>query len=242
MPVCTASMSQAASTFSSVTAAVGTAAGSGRQRLFTAKRALEILQNLTDADSGSDEESQRNEDSDSSVQLSPTSSDDDDDDAARQSDAASTTSSVQQTPATTAADEQTVARDGTKWTIVTQTPFTGRIQSQNVFTAKPGPTAYFRTVTSPVNAFKLLINEKMLRIKEDKLCMMSWILSRFVENCQKAFISLTVDEQLFRTKARCRFTQFMPNKPDKFGIKFWILAELNSKYCLNLKPYLCKDG
>jgi len=73
---------------------------------------------------------------------------------------------------------------------------------------------------------------------------MSWILSRFVENCQKAFIpdvSLTVDEQLFPTKAHCRFTQFMPNKPDKFGIKFWMLAELNSKYCLNLKPYLVKD-
>ena len=32
----------------------------------------------------------------------------------------------------------------------------------------------------------------------------------------------------------------MPNKPDKFGIKFWIIAELNSKYCLNLNPYLGK--
>jgi len=74
--------------------------------------------------------------------------------------------------------------------------------------------------------------------------MMSWILSRFVENIQKAYIlevSLTVDEQLFPTKARCRFTQFMPNKPDKCGIKFWTLAELSSKYCLNLKPYPGKD-
>jgi len=65
---------------------------------------------------------------------------------------------------------------------------------------------------------------------------MSRALSRFVENSQKAYIpevSLTVDEQLFPTEARCRFTQFMPNKPDKFGIKFWILAELN--------PYLGKD-
>jgi len=96
------------------------------------------------------------------VQLSPTSSDDDDDDVARQSDAASTTSSVQQTPANTAADEQTVTRDGTKWTIVTQTALTGRFQSQNVFTAKPGPTAYARTVTSPVDAFGLLIDEGML--------------------------------------------------------------------------------
>jgi len=211
---------------------------------------------------------------------------------------------------------------------VTQTALTGRFQSQNVFTAKPGPTAYTRTVTRPVDAFRLLIDEGMLRhikrctveyaqtkestwemadaeldiflgllhlrgvmnaknfpldllwsdqygcqafrqtmprnrfrqiksfirfdcrstrserIKEDKFCMMSWVLSRFVENCQKAFIpdvSLTVDEQLFPTKARCRFTQYMPNKPDKFGIKFWILAELSSKYCLNLKPYLGKD-
>jgi len=54
-------------------------------------------------------------------------------------------------------------------------------------------------------------------------------------------VSLTVDEQLFPTKARCRFTQFMPNKPDKFGITFLILAELNSKYCLNVKQYLDKD-
>jgi len=77
------------------------------------------------------------------------------------------------------------------------------------------------------------------RIKDDKFCIMSRVLYS-----QKAYIpevSLTVDEQLFPTKARCRFTQFMPNKPDKFGIKFWILAELNSKYCLNKKPYLGKD-
>jgi len=100
-PVCsastvTASTSQAASCSSSVTAAAagGTAAGSGRQRRFTAKRALEMLQNLADTDSGSDVESQRNEDSESSVQLSPSSSDDDDDDVTRQSGAVSTTSSV----------------------------------------------------------------------------------------------------------------------------------------------------
>jgi len=50
------------------------------------------------------------------------------------------------------------AKDGTKWTVVTQTALTGRLQSQNVFTAKPGPTAYTRTVTRPVDAFRLLID------------------------------------------------------------------------------------
>ena len=30
----------------------------------------------------------------------------------------------------------------------------------------------------------------------------------------------------------------MPNKPDKFGLKFWMLAEVKSKYVCNLLPYL----
>ena len=34
----------------------------------------------------------------------------------------------------------------------------------------------------------------------------------------------------------------MPNKPDKLGIKFWVLAEVQSKYCLNMAPYLGKDN
>ena len=49
----TASTSQAASS-AGVTAAASAAAGSGRQRRFTAKRALEMLQNLPDTDSGRD--------------------------------------------------------------------------------------------------------------------------------------------------------------------------------------------
>jgi len=307
-------------------------AGSARQRRFTAKRALEMLQSLPDTDSGSDDSETNDERSDSSVQLSAASSqDDDDDDVDSQTDSESTsrtTVTVPPTKATTDTDGQATAKDGTKWKVVTQTALTGRFQAQNVFTAKPGPTAYARTVVRPVDAFRLLIDEGMLRhikrctveyaqtkqpswdmtdneldiflgllylrgvmnaknfpvdllwsdeygcqafrramprnrfreikrfirfdcrttrserIKDDKFCMMSWVLTRFVENCQKSYIpdvSLTVDEQLFPTKARCRFTQFMPNKPDKFGIKFWILAELNSKYCLNVKPYLGKD-
>jgi len=33
----------------------------------------------------------------------------------------------------------------------------------------------------------------------------------------------------------------MPNKPDKYGIKFWLLAELESKYCLAISPYCGAD-
>ena len=34
----------------------------------------------------------------------------------------------------------------------------------------------------------------------------------------------------------------MPNKPDKFGIKFWLPVNISSKYFCNGKPYLGKDS
>jgi hypothetical protein len=39
-------------------------------------------------------------------------------------------------------------------------------------------------------------------------------------------------------KARCSFIQYIPSKPDKFGIKLWALVENESKYVLNMDPYL----
>ena len=50
-----------------------------------------------------------------------------------------------------------------------------------------------------------------------------------------------MDEQLFPTKACCRFTQYMANKSDIFGIKFWLAIDVKSKYILNVIPYLGKD-
>ena len=82
------------------------------------------------------------------------------------------------------------------------------------------------------------------RLINDKFCLISEIWDMFIENsilCYKPGPFITVDEQLFPTKARCRFTQYMPNKPDKFGIKFWIAADADTKYIVNGFPYLGKD-
>ena len=125
---------------------------------------------MPDTDSGSDDSETNDDDehSDSSMQLSAASSQDkdDDDDVASQTDAENssrTTVTVPPTKATTDTDGQTTAKDGTKWKVETQTALTGRFQAQNVFTAKPGPTAYARTVVRSVDAFRLLIDEGMLR-------------------------------------------------------------------------------
>ena len=74
------------------------------------------------------------------------------------------------------------------------------------------------------------------RRQTDKLFMISEIWNAFIENCKKCYVpscDLTIDEQLFPCKTRCPFIQYMPNKLDKFGIKFWLLADVRSKYLCN---------
>ena len=79
------------------------------------------------------------------------------------------------------------------------------------------------------------------RIQNDRFTHIRDIFDRFAMNCRKVYtpsFSLTIDEQLLPIKSRCPFIVYMPNKPDKFGIKFWMLAEVDSKYIVNIISYL----
>lgn len=82
------------------------------------------------------------------------------------------------------------------------------------------------------------------RIHNDKFAAISDIWMRFVQNCVSSYSPgqhVTVDEQLFPSKVRCPFLQYIASKPDKFGIKFWIAADLDTKYMCDAIPYLGKD-
>ncbi|GBN43991.1 hypothetical protein AVEN_174310-1 [Araneus ventricosus] len=82
------------------------------------------------------------------------------------------------------------------------------------------------------------------RLETDKFAMVSDICNKFIDNCATSYKlgeNLVVDERLFPSKARCKFIQYMPNKPDKFGIKFWMLVDVDSKFMCNAFPYLGKD-
>lgn len=65
---------------------------------------------------------------------------------------------------------------------------------------------------------------------------------RFVQNsiaCYKPGADITTDEQLFPTKARCSFSQYIASKPNNSGIKFHI--DIDTKYMVNSAPYLVKN-
>ena len=82
------------------------------------------------------------------------------------------------------------------------------------------------------------------RVKTDKFALFSTVWNRFIENCKVMYRpneNITIDEQLFPTKARYPFTQYIASKPDKFGIKFWLAVDAKTKYLVNGFPYLGKD-
>lgn len=82
------------------------------------------------------------------------------------------------------------------------------------------------------------------RLVEDKFGMISEIWYDFISNAQACYVPgpyITIDEQLFPSKCRCRFTQFMSSKPDKYGQKFWMAVDKDKNYVINAFPYLGKD-
>ncbi|CAJ0966481.1 unnamed protein product [Ranitomeya imitator] len=82
------------------------------------------------------------------------------------------------------------------------------------------------------------------RVETDKFAAISDVWRSFVTNCIASYNPgrhITIDEQLFPSKTRCCFLQYIATKPDKFGIKFWVACDLKSKYICNVLPYLGKD-
>ncbi|KAK2574897.1 hypothetical protein KPH14_012617, partial [Odynerus spinipes] len=149
-------------------------------------------------------------------------------------------------------NDQHISIDGTVWEEMQIGAIPGRPTLHNIFREVPGPTGYAKR-----NIMKGIVLQKFSdlfglikkstrsqRLKTDKFALISGVWNKFIENsqnCYKPGAKVTVDEQLFPTKERCRFTQYMPNKPDKFGIKSWLASEVDSKYIINALPYLGKD-
>ena len=50
--------------------------------------------------------------------------------------------------------------------------------------------------------------------------------------------SMTVDEQLIPTRGRCKFRQYMPNKPGKYGIKVFWCCDSKTAYPLKGEVYV----
>ena len=63
------------------------------------------------------------------------------------------------------------------------------------------------------------------QLQTDKFASIFAAWDKFFKNClvcYKPGENITVDKKLFPTKACCKLTQYNDNKPNKFGIQFWV--------------------
>jgi len=78
----------------------------------------------------------------------------------------------------------------------------------------------------------------------DRLAPIRDVFEKFVENCQKSYSvgeNVTIDEMLPGFRGRCSFRQYMPSKPNKYGIKLFALVDAVMFYVLNMEIYAGKQ-
>ena len=81
---------------------------------------------------------------------------------------------------------------------------------------------------------------RLSRVSTDKLAPIREILDHIKYTLNTSYIPhtfLTIDEHVCTYRGRCSFRQFLPSKPDKYGIKIFILADSSTYYPYNIEVY-----
>jgi len=82
------------------------------------------------------------------------------------------------------------------------------------------------------------------RLKVDKLAAVREIFSAFVDNCKLHYSmgeNVTIDEMLPGFRGKCGFRQYIPSKPNKYGIKIYAMVDSKIFYTGNLEIYAGKQ-
>ena len=77
-------------------------------------------------------------------------------------------------------------------------------------------------------------------IQYDKLYKIRPLYDLVVSAFKNAYIpnqNISVDESVISFKGRLSWVQYLPNKPHKWGIKAWVMADSSNGYVCNFKLY-----
>ncbi|XP_041653753.1 piggyBac transposable element-derived protein 4-like [Cheilinus undulatus] len=104
------------------------------------------------------------------------------------------------------------------------------------------PLFRFHEINASLRFDKL---ERPARHREDKLAPIRSLWEMWTHRLPLLFNpgkDVTVDEQLVPFKGRCKFRQYMPKKPAKYGLKIWVTADVTTSYAWKCDIYLGKMG
>ena len=71
------------------------------------------------------------------------------------------------------------------------------------------------------------------------------ILDALISNCMRSYTphqDISVDESIIGFKGRLSWIQYLPNKPTKWGLKAWVLADSSNGYVWNWRLYTGKES
>ena len=78
------------------------------------------------------------------------------------------------------------------------------------------------------------------RLRNDKMAANRILLDGFNSNAKAAYRlgeCVTIDEQLYPFRGRCRYVQYIPSNPAKYGLKFWLLCDSTTYYIHSMEMY-----
>ena len=107
--------------------------------------------------------------------------------------------------------------------------------------------------TMSVNRFEIIrchlrfdsIDTRQERRARDKFAPFRELWNFFESKCRENYkpsAEVYIDEQLIPFRGRCSFRQYMPSKPDKYGMKLFLLVDCNTGYVYTGQPYVGKIG
>merc|ERR1711888_520055 len=114
-------------------------------------------------------------------------------------------------------------------------------------------TPFYKAVTSQLR-FELILralrfdnpHTRAERSREgDRFYLIRDLWDTTIANCENILVCgpiMTVDKQLAPTRAKCPFKMYIPSKPAKYGIKYFMVNDSESRYCMNAFPYLGKKS
>lgn len=85
------------------------------------------------------------------------------------------------------------------------------------------------------------IETREQRRTTDKLALIRYFVEKFNENSKKYYTHseyVTVDEKLEAFRGRCGFRQYIPSKPNKYGIKIFALSDAKFYYTSHIEVYV----
>lgn len=128
--------------------------------------------------------------------------------------------------------------------------FGSNVQPSHELWGHNGNPIYRATMSA--NRYKVILkyirfdngNTRAARLIESKSAAIDDVWNMLMNNLERRYVpgaQITVDEQLFPYRGRTRFTQYIPSKPAKYGIKIWWVCDANSNYPLKGIIYVGKQ-